>query len=87
MQVLPYIADIADVKTRIMKDIEKAYEEFASMMMVSGFCEGVDFPSVAASLGVRPEQLDALIEERVGMGGEALMAAYRSLEKASNDKK
>ena len=70
-----------------MESIEKAYEEFASLMMEDGSCEGRDFPSVAAALGVRPELLDALLEERVGMGGEALMAAYRSLEMASKDKK
>ena len=78
---------IADEKRHTMENIEKAYEEFASMMMEEGFCEGRDFPSAAAALGVRPEDLDALLEERIGMGGEDLMAAYRSLEKASKDKK
>ena len=69
-----------------MGKLEKAFEKFSRMAMQDNPFGGAGFAEACAMCGAARPALDALIRDRLGVGGDELLKAYRAFESRSTDK-
>ena len=71
-----------------MKTSDSAYVRFSRILLAGAVLPdpAVGFPELCRWAGADPRALDSLLREELGLGGEALLAAFRAREAGKSDK-